>query len=99
MTGCYGAAGGGRELLQGKGDPAAFAGGKPPEAIWPWWGTARWKSPWAGEAGARTLGMATDEKARRGVSPVKRERLIRAGAEAIAGDFTELEALLDFLGL
>lgn len=51
------------------------------------------------EAGARTLGMATDEKARRGVSPVKRERLIRAGAEAIAGDFTELEALLDFLGL
>lgn len=43
--------------------------------------------------------MATDEKARRGVSPVKRERLIRAGAEAIAGDFTELEALLDFLGL
>ena len=51
------------------------------------------------EAGARTLGMATDEKAWRGVSPVKRERLIRAGAEAIAGDFAELEALLDFFGL
>ena len=34
----------------------------------------------------------------RGVNPVKRARLVRAGADVIAGDFTELEALLGFLG-
>ena len=51
------------------------------------------------EAGARTIGLAGDEAARRGVNPVKRERLIRAGADAIAGDFTEQEALMRFLGL
>lgn len=50
-------------------------------------------------AGARTLGMATDEEALRGVNPVKRERLIKAGADAIAGDFTDLAELLGFLGL
>lgn len=51
------------------------------------------------EAGARTLGLATDEEARRGVNPVKRERLIRAGADALCGDFTERDAILEFLGL
>ena len=51
------------------------------------------------EAGARTLGLASDETARRGVNPVKRERLLRAGADAIAGDFLEADSLLDFLGL
>lgn len=50
-------------------------------------------------AGARTLGMATDEEVLHGVNPVKRERLVRAGADAIAGDFTCLDELLDFLGL
>lgn len=51
------------------------------------------------EAGARTLGMATDEEARAGVNPVKRARLMKAGADAIAGDFTDLNGILDFLGL
>ena len=51
------------------------------------------------EAGARTLGLASDEAARRGVNPVKRERLLSAGADAICGDFTELDAILEFLGL
>ncbi len=50
-------------------------------------------------AGARTLGMATDEEALSGVNPVKRERLIKAGADAIAGDFADLPGLLAFLGL
>ncbi len=50
------------------------------------------------EAGARTIGLATNER-EGGVDPVKRERLIKAGADTIAGDFTEKEALLDFLGL
>ena len=51
------------------------------------------------EAGARTLGLASDEIHLHGINPVKRERLIRAGADAISGDFNELNALLDFLGL
>ena len=51
------------------------------------------------EAGARTLGLASDEAARRGVNPVKRGRLLSAGADAICGDFTELDAILEFLGL
>ena len=51
------------------------------------------------EAGARTIGLASDEAHRRGLNPVKRERLIRAGADVICGDFLDLEALLGFLGL
>ena len=51
-----------------------------------------------GEAGARTVGLATDERAG-GVDAVKRERLIAAGADIIAGDFLEKDALLAFLGL
>lgn len=38
--------------------------------------------------GAFTLGAATDEVKRCGVNPVKRERLLKAGADAITGDFT-----------
>lgn len=51
------------------------------------------------KAGAFTLGAATDEVARCGLNPVKRERLIAAGADAICGDFTQLDALLCWLGL
>jgi phosphoglycolate phosphatase-like HAD superfamily hydrolase len=51
------------------------------------------------EAGARTMGMATDEEALSGVNPVKRARLIKAGADAVTGDFTNLNELLTFLGL
>lgn len=49
--------------------------------------------------GARTLGLASDEARRQGVDQVKRARLMRAGAQAIAGDYLELAALLDWLGL
>lgn len=49
--------------------------------------------------GARALGLATDEAALHGVNEKKRERLIRAGADAIAGDFLDLDALLAWLGL
>lgn len=51
------------------------------------------------EAGARCIGLASDEGVRRGVDPIKRERLIAAGADIIAGDFSECDALLAFLGL
>lgn len=50
------------------------------------------------EAGARTIGLATNER-EGGLDPIKRARLIQAGADVIAGDFTEKEALLAFLGL
>ena len=49
--------------------------------------------------GARTLGLASDEARRQGVDAVKRARLAAAGAHAIAGDYLELGALLNFLGL
>jgi len=39
------------------------------------------------EAGAITLGAATNEVERRGINPVKRRRLKNAGAHAIVGDF------------
>ena len=48
------------------------------------------------ENGARTLGIASDEEVRSGVNPVKRERLVKAGADAIAGDFSESEELAIF---
>ena len=51
------------------------------------------------EAEARTVGLASDEAARRGVNPVKRDRLVKAGADIIVGDFTDQEALMRFLGL
>ena len=51
------------------------------------------------EAGARTIGLASDEEHLCGVNPVKRERLIKAGADVVCGDFNELDELLSFLGL
>ena len=51
------------------------------------------------EAGARTIGLASDEENLCGVNPVKRERLIRAGADVICGDFGEPDGILAFLGL
>ena len=50
------------------------------------------------EAGARTIGLATNER-EGGVDEIKRERLIKAGADIIVGDFLEKETLLAFLGL
>jgi phosphoglycolate phosphatase-like HAD superfamily hydrolase len=51
------------------------------------------------EARAITIGVATDEAHRRGVNPVKRERLVAAGANVIIGDFNELEEILNWLKL
>jgi len=48
--------------------------------------------------GARTLGIASDEEARSGVNPHKEKRLKDAGADLIAGDFTDLRQVLKFLG-
>ena len=51
------------------------------------------------EAGARTLGIASDEEHRRGIFPVKQQRLQQAGADRIIGDFSQLEELLSWMGL
>ena len=51
------------------------------------------------EAGMRTVGLASDEVALRGVNRTKRARLMAAGADVITGDFLDQEGLLAFLGL
>lgn len=49
--------------------------------------------------GAFALGAATDERTRRGVNEVKRRRLISAGADAVTGDFTDLAAITEWIGI
>ncbi|MCL2360878.1 MAG: HAD family hydrolase [Defluviitaleaceae bacterium] len=49
------------------------------------------------EYGARTLGLASDEKARMGINLVKEERLKAAGADIIMGDFQDIEGVIRFL--
>jgi phosphoglycolate phosphatase-like HAD superfamily hydrolase len=49
------------------------------------------------EAGAVTLGAATDEVNRRGINEAKRRRLINAGAHAIVGDFIYYKNILEWL--
>lgn len=51
------------------------------------------------EVGAITLGVASDEDKLCGINPVKRERLVKAGAHAIVGDFENRYEILDWLGL
>ncbi|MDR1630283.1 MAG: HAD family hydrolase [Oscillospiraceae bacterium] len=49
------------------------------------------------EAGALTLGIASDEERRTGLNPVKEKRLSAAGAHAIVGDFTDLSGILNWI--
>ena len=49
--------------------------------------------------GARTLGVASNETLRRGIDPIKQERLIKAEAQKIVGDFTDTADILKWLGL
>lgn len=51
------------------------------------------------KAGGLAVGVASEEETRRGVNPVKRERLIRAGADIIIGDYREQDQLLAWLGV
>lgn len=51
------------------------------------------------ENGARTLGVASDERALTGVNPLKRSRLVKAGADAIVGDFTDAALMNDFFSI
>lgn len=47
--------------------------------------------------GGIAVGVASDEVRRCGVNQWKRERLIKAGADVIIGDFREADALVDWL--
>jgi hypothetical protein len=49
--------------------------------------------------GGITIGVASDEKKRFGLNPVKRTRLIKAGADIIIPDFTQTEQLLKLLNI
>lgn len=49
------------------------------------------------EAGGTAVGVASNEVARRGIDEWKRERLIRAGADVIIPDFSDLPALQQLL--
>jgi len=51
------------------------------------------------QCGGLAVGMATDEVRRFGPNPVKRARLIRAGADVIAPDFSQAGKLLSILGM
>jgi bifunctional ADP-heptose synthase (sugar kinase/adenylyltransferase)/phosphoglycolate phosphatase-like HAD superfamily hydrolase len=48
--------------------------------------------------GGFTVGVASNEVQRYGLVPEKRSRLIRAGADLVVPDFSQLEALLAMLG-
>lgn len=47
--------------------------------------------------GGMTVGVASDEVRRFGLNPVKRSRLIRAGADVIVPDYSQLGVLLRYL--
>ncbi|MFD0962043.1 HAD family hydrolase [Paenibacillus chungangensis] len=53
----------------------------------------------ARQRGALALGLASDERMREGVNPMKLVRLQAAGADWIAGDFQKMEEWLDRLEL
>jgi phosphoglycolate phosphatase-like HAD superfamily hydrolase len=49
--------------------------------------------------GAFCLGVASNELVRYGLDLTKRSRLIRAGADIIVPDFSQLDRILPFLGI
>lgn len=49
--------------------------------------------------GGLTVGVASDELRRYGLNPGKRSRLIRAGADIIVPDFSQLDAIMKLLGV
>ncbi|WP_282942834.1 HAD family hydrolase [Paenibacillus sp. RC67] len=52
----------------------------------------------AKEAGSLAFGLASDEVSRTGIDPIKKQRLLAAGADWIAGDFLNTEEWLERLG-
>jgi len=52
-----------------------------------------------GRHGALRLGVASNELCRHGIDHAKRSRLIRAGADLVVPDFSQMDRLLPILGL
>jgi hypothetical protein len=48
-------------------------------------------------AGAIGVGFASNEAERRGIDPKKRARLIAVGADLIVPDFSQADALINYL--
>lgn len=51
------------------------------------------------KVGGLAIGVASNEETRHGINDWKRNRLIRAGADLIVGDYRELDELLKLIGL
>ena len=51
------------------------------------------------EVGAITLGIASDEEKLCGINPIKRGRLVKAGAHAIIDDFENTDQILNWLDI
>jgi hypothetical protein len=49
--------------------------------------------------GGLAIGVASEENARCGVNLWKRNRLIKAGADIIIGDYRNLDGLLELIGI
>ena len=49
--------------------------------------------------GGLTVGIASSEERRYGLNANKRARLIRAGADMIVPDYSQMDALLHWLGI
>ena len=49
--------------------------------------------------GGVAVGVASNEETREGINPWKRERLVRAGADVIIGDYRALDELCALLGI
>jgi phosphoglycolate phosphatase len=50
-------------------------------------------------AGGVAIGVASEEETRQGVNAWKRNRLLRAGADVIIGDYRRQDELLEILGI
>jgi beta-phosphoglucomutase-like phosphatase (HAD superfamily) len=51
------------------------------------------------KVGGLAIGVASNEESRSGINEWKRNRLIRAGADIIVGDYREVERLLETIGI
>jgi hypothetical protein len=49
--------------------------------------------------GGLTVGIASNEERRYGLNASKRGRLIRAGADVIVPDYSQMDALFHWLGI
>ena len=51
------------------------------------------------KVGGLAIGVASNEDSRCGINAWKRERLVRAGADVIIGDYRDVDELLQLIGI